>query len=56
MLIKKGGITRNIDETRLHEYTAKGYAPLAAREDTPRTPSAAPAGGEKQPRKPDAKE
>lgn len=26
MLIQKGGITRNISEDRLHEYTAKGYA------------------------------
>lgn len=28
MLIQKGGITRNIDENRLHEYKAKGYAPV----------------------------
>ena len=27
MLVKKGGISRNIDEKRLHEYKAKGYAP-----------------------------
>ena len=52
MLIKKGGITRNIDENRLHEYKAKGYAPLETPEVTP-TP---PAGGEKQSKKPNAKE
>ena len=28
MLVKKGGISRNIDEKRLYEYTAKGYAPV----------------------------
>lgn len=34
MLVKKGGIARDIDEKRLHEYTAKGYAPAsAAKED-----------------------
>jgi len=33
MLIRKGGITRNIDENRLHEYRAKGYAALDAEED-----------------------
>lgn len=32
MLIQKGGITRNISEDRLHEYTAKGYAPVDAQE------------------------
>jgi hypothetical protein len=25
MLVKKGGISRNIDEKRLNEYKAKGY-------------------------------
>ena len=34
MLITNGGITRDIDESRLHEYTAKGYTPLAV-EETP---------------------
>ena len=34
MLVKKGGIARNIDEKRLYEYTAKGYAPAStAKED-----------------------
>lgn len=28
MLVKKGGISRNIDEKRLYEYKAKGYAPV----------------------------
>lgn len=28
MLIQKGGITRNISDDRLHEYAAKGYAPV----------------------------
>lgn len=54
MLIKKGGITRNIDESRLHEYKAKGYAPLEAPEAAPA--SAATGGEEKQPKKPNAKE
>lgn len=27
MLVKKGGIARDIDKMRLHEYTAKGYTP-----------------------------
>lgn len=44
MLVKKGGIARNIDKTRLHEYTAKGYAPVEA--ETPKA----------QPKKPTAKE
>ena len=50
MLIRKGGITRNIGEDRLHEYKAKGYAPVA--------PQAAPAApkGEEQPKKGKAKE
>lgn len=53
MLIKKGGITRNIDENRLHEYKAKGYAPLEAPEAAP-TP--ADVGEKKQTKKPNAKE
>lgn len=44
MLIQKGGITRNIDENRLHEYKAKGFAPVGA--ETPKA----------QPKKPTAKE
>lgn len=38
MLIKKGGISRNIDEKNLHTYTAKGYA--AAEDDTAADPPA----------------
>lgn len=45
MLIKKGGITRNIDEMRLHEYNAKGYEPFA--EEDARTDP--PAGGGEKP-------
>lgn len=56
MLIQKGGITRNIDEERLHEYAAKGYAPVAVVPE-PEAPTAPPAdSGEKQPKKPAAKE
>ena len=39
MLIQKAGITRDINEDRLHEYTAKGYAPVAVQ-----TAPAAPKG------------
>ena len=28
MRIEKGGISRNIDESRLFEYKDKGYAPV----------------------------
>lgn len=50
MLIQKGGITRRIDETRLHEYGAKGYAiPVVAKEPAPNVVeevrAAPPAGG-----------
>ena len=38
MLIAKGGITRNIDEDRLHEYKAKGYEPVTGRKTAPRVP------------------
>ena len=50
MLIRKGGITRDIDANRLHEYKVKGYTPVA--------PQAAPAApkGEEQPQKSRAKE
>lgn len=41
MLIRKGGITRNIDESHLHEYTAKGYEPFAEPVETD------PPGGDK---------
>lgn len=40
MLIKKGGISRNIDEKNLHTYTAKGY--ISAEDDTA---ADTPAGG-----------
>lgn len=53
MLIQKGGITRNIDESRLHEYKAKGYVPLAVQEDP--LPARA-AGGGKRLKRPDVKE
>ena len=57
MLIQKGGITRNINEERLHEYTAKGYAPLAVpvEQEAPVAPPAKPT-IEKQPKKTNAKE
>lgn len=48
MLIKKGGITRSIDPERLFEYKAKGYTAVDAVKPTP--------SGEKQPKKPGAKE
>lgn len=38
MLIQKGGITRNINADRLHEYTAKGYATVATAQAVPATP------------------
>ena len=50
MLIRKGGITRSIDNNRLHEYKAKGYTPV-----TVQAASAAPKGN-KQPKKDEAKE
>lgn len=48
MLIQKGGITRSIDADRLHEYKAKGYAPVAAAQAAPK--------GDRQPKKDKAKE
>ena len=51
MIVKKGGITRNIDENRLHEYTAKGYAPCAVEATEEWVPIP-----KKQPKKPTAKE
>lgn len=44
MLIQKDGITRDIDEDRLHEYTAKGYAPVQA--EKPKEPPKKPAAKE----------
>ena len=35
MLIRKGGITRDIDERRLQDYKAKGYEPV----QTPKKPA-----------------
>ena len=54
MLVKKGGISRNIDEKRLHEYTAKGYVP--AKEPEQKEPAKEPE--QKVPNKPakDAKQ
>jgi hypothetical protein len=44
VLIQKGGVTRNIDEKRLHEYKVKGYARVEAKappgEKLPKTPKA----------------
>ena len=51
MLIQKGGITRSIDNNRLHEYKAKGYVPAA----TVQAASAAPKGN-KQPKKDEVKD
>lgn len=59
MLIRKGGITRNIDPERLFEYKAKGYTTVDVVEPTPAppVPPVPPApSGEKQPKKPGAKE
>lgn len=39
MLIQKGGITRNINPDRLHEYTAKGYEAVDAVGVTPAPPA-----------------
>ena len=56
MLVKKGGIARDIDKNRLHEYTAKGYTPCTV-EETPIEPvpnmDTSP---KKQAKKPAAKE
>ena len=50
MLIRKGGITRHINDNCLHEYKIKAYTPVA--------PQAAPDApkGEEQPQKSRAKE
>lgn len=43
MLVKKGGISRNIDEKRLYEYKAKGYAPVKEPEqNVPNKPAREP--------------
>ena len=34
MRIEKGGISRNIDESRLFEYKDKGYVPAAETEES----------------------
>lgn len=49
MLIKKGGITRNIDPDRLSEYKAKGYEAVDAVETVVEPPAPS---GEKQGGKP----
>lgn len=33
MLIKKGGIVRDVDEKRVHEYIARGYKRVEAAPD-----------------------
>lgn len=35
MLIKKDGVTRNIDSKRLQEYKEKGYTPAENKADKP---------------------
>lgn len=59
MIIKKGGISRNIDANRIHEYKTKGYTAVDVEETAPAPPAPpvppAPS-GEKQPKKPTAKE
>lgn len=47
MIVKKGGITRNIDENRLHEYKSKGYTPVEALPVEPPAPPADEGAGEK---------
>lgn len=42
MLVRKGGITRQIDDKRLQEYKDKGFEPVAAKEA-------------RQPKEPDSK-
>lgn len=51
MLMRKGGVTRDINADRLHEYTAKGYAPVVTAQAAPAAPK-----GEKRPEKGKAKE
>ena len=57
MLVKKSGIVRDIAESRLHEYTAKGYTPLVVSVEQ-EAPVAPPTKHtvEKRPKKPTAKE
>lgn len=43
MLIQKGGVSRNVDEKRVHEYKAKGYTPVKATEQKePKEPGKTP--------------
>jgi hypothetical protein len=60
MLVKKGGIARDIDKMRLHEYTAKGYTPFTVEEtpieSVPSTDASPKKQPKKQPKKPTAKE
>lgn len=42
MLVRKGGITREVDETRLQEYREKGYCAPKAEEPKPEQPKAEP--------------
>lgn len=57
MLVKKSGIVRDIAESRLHEYTVKGYTPLAVlvEQEVPVDPPTKHT-VEKRPKKPTAKE
>ena len=57
MIVKKSGIVRDIAESRLHEYTAKGYTPLVVLVEQ-EAPVAPPTKHtvEKRPKKPTAKE
>lgn len=49
MLVRKGGVSRNIDGKFLHEYTAKGYTPVPVevvqKVQPVETPAAPPTGG-----------
>lgn len=60
MLVKKGGISRNIDEKRLHEYAAKGYVPAGKdAEQKEQTEPKKPAGKDaeqKEPKRPASKD
>ena len=64
MLVKKGGISRNIDEKRLHEYTAKGYVPAGkdaeqkepAGKDVKQTEPKNPAGKDAEKKRPAGKD
>lgn len=56
MIVKKGGIARNIDKKRLHEYKAKGYEPFVMEEVPTEPVPSTDIGTKKQAKKPTAKE